>query len=440
MTRCDRTSTTNQTCSMSSEYGDFHEIFYYDNDEVVVENSQGPYMAVWQTSPLFHGWVNQNLFRNNMLSSGAQRCLNTQAVVIGGIDVAPAGNSSHPDRITAFYSSLLSVAAQKHVTYRGDPMSTVYLPVFSSFEPTRRPVAVMIAIINWASYFQNVLPPSTGSKNFRGVVIVLENECDGSYTYEISGEDVYPLGPGDQHNPKFAHLQKTASFQGLLNIADGTKYGLDLNQDFCPYKLRVYPSERHFEAYSTDTPIRITFAVVMCFAITAIIFLCYDYLVEQRQKLVLTKANQSTAIVSSLFPKNVRDRIMEETEHQSTEPPFMGPNSRLKSFLSSDPAKQKGVGRQPIADLFPSTTVLFADIAGFTAWSSTRDPVQVFILLQTVYHVFDTLAKKHNVFKIETIGDCYVAVTGLPGTLLMLLQQLFYLLKMIFLTIDCCVL
>jgi class 3 adenylate cyclase len=31
-----------------------------------------------------------------------------------------------------------------------------------------------------------------------------------------------------------------------------------------------------------------------------------------------------------------------------------------------------------------------------------------------VYHVFDTLAKKHQVFKIETIGDCYVAVTGLP--------------------------
>lgn len=27
---------------------------------------------------------------------------------------------------------------------------------------------------------------------------------------------------------------------------------------------------------------------------------------------------------------------------------------------------------EPIADHFPNTTVLFADIVGFTAWSSTR--------------------------------------------------------------------
>jgi Adenylate and Guanylate cyclase catalytic domain len=54
------------------------------------------------------------------------------------------------------------------------------------------------------------------------------------------------------------------------------------------------------------------------------------------------------------------------------------------------------------------------DICGFTAWSSTREPTQVFILLQTVYLAFDALAKRRNVFKVETIGDSYVAVTGLP--------------------------
>jgi class 3 adenylate cyclase len=38
----------------------------------------------------------------------------------------------------------------------------------------------------------------------------------------------------------------------------------------------------------------------------------------------------------------------------------------------------------PIADLFPHTTVLFADIVGFTAWSSEREPAQVFQLLVRV--------------------------------------------------------
>lgn len=358
----------NMTCDSSQEVS--NEIFYYDNtDEMNIEKGIGPYMAVWQTSPVLQGWVNQNIFRNPMLSAGAQRCLNTQAVVIGGIDMAPAGNSSHPNRMTAFFATLLSFAANEPVDYHGDPMSTIYLPVFSSFEPTRKPVAVMIAIINWASYFENVLPPSTGSKNFRGVVIVLENECDGSYTYEISGEAVSPIGAGDQHNLRFDYLEKSASFEGLLNVADGTKYGLNFSHDFCPYKLRVFPSERHYEAYSTDTPIRITMAVIMCFAITAVIFLCYDYLVEQRQKLVLTKANQSTAIVSSLFPKNVRDRLMEESESNIVGS-YVSHAGHLKSFLSSNPVEQKEFCQQPIADLFPSTTVLFADIAGFTGKSS----------------------------------------------------------------------
>jgi class 3 adenylate cyclase len=58
---------------------------------------------------------------------------------------------------------------------------------------------------------------------------------------------------------------------------------------------------------------------------------------------------------------------------------------------------------------------MFSDICGFTAWSSTREPVQVFVLLQAVYQEFDKIAKKRNVYKVETIGDSYVAVTGLPN-------------------------
>ncbi len=53
-------------------------------------------------------------------------------------------------------------------------------------------------------------------------------------------------------------------------------------------------------------------------------------------------------------------------------------------------------------------------MAGFTAWSSMREPTQVFILLETIYKAMDDIAKARRVFKVETVGDCYVAVTGLP--------------------------
>ena len=43
-----------------------------------------------------------------------------------------------------------------------------------------------------------------------------------------------------------------------------------------------------------------------------------------------------------------------------------------------------------------------------------REPCQVFILLETIYGAFDAIAKRRRIFKIETIGDCYVAVSGVP--------------------------
>jgi class 3 adenylate cyclase len=39
---------------------------------------------------------------------------------------------------------------------------------------------------------------------------------------------------------------------------------------------------------------------------------------------------------------------------------------------------------------------------------------KVFILLESVYHAFDVIAEQLGVFKVETIGDSYVAVCGLP--------------------------
>ena len=58
--------------------------------------------------------------------------------------------------------------------------------------------------------------------------------------------------------------------------------------------------------------------------------------------------------------------------------------------------------------------MFFTDIAGFTSWSSDRDPADVFRLLEELFKQFDDIATKLGVFKISTIGDCYLAVVGLP--------------------------
>lgn len=100
----------------------------------------------------------------------------------------------------------------------------------------------------------------------------------------------------------------------------------------------------------------------------------------------------------------------------------------MKQFISSEDApKDAGKGTSagtqvlkqdspPIADLFPEVTVMFAYIAGCNTWSSTREPSQVFLLLESVYGLFDKLASKRKIFKVETIGDSYLAVAGLPDS------------------------
>ena len=52
---------------------------------------------------------------------------------------------------------------------------------------------------------------------------------------------------------------------------------------------------------------------------------------------------------------------------------------------------------------------------GFTNWSAKQSTAHVFELLETLFRKLDQMARKCNVFKVETIGDCYLAITGVPN-------------------------
>ena len=56
---------------------------------------------------------------------------------------------------------------------------------------------------------------------------------------------------------------------------------------------------------------------------------------------------------------------------------------------------------------------MFADISGFTSWSSNRNPVDVFQLLELLFKDFDIVGLQTGVFKVSTIGDCYLATSGI---------------------------
>ena len=81
----------------------------------------------------------------------------------------------------------------------------------------------------------------------------------------------------------------------------------------------------------------------------------------------------------------------------------LAPKSELKNLIGREEKNSADTNYKgkPIADLFPEVTIMFADIVGFTAWSSTREPSQVFTLLEGLYAEFDRIAAKRRVFKVR---------------------------------------
>lgn len=277
------------------------------------------------------------------------------------------------------------------------PAVNIFYPVFSEINHNRTVVAVIAMTTKWDSFLLPNLPP-----NPNGLIVTLRNECDQRFSFEITGDEVIYLGPGEYHEADYADY---AEKYKLMHESSGFTHIL-LANEYCTYTASIYPSSQMREQFATATPIVYTSTVAVIFLFTVCVFVFYDYLVQRRQKFLVETASRSTAIISSLFPRIVRDRLL-QGEGQSS------PGTKSKAESSSNNPRQSSSGA-PIANFFPSTTIMFGDIAGFTAWSSSRQPSEVFTLLETLYAKFDSIAREMHVFKVETIGDCYVAVTGLP--------------------------
>jgi len=103
---------------------------------------------------------------------------------------------------------------------------------------------------------------------------------------------------------------------------------------------------------------------------------------KQAEEDLRVEQEKSEQLLLNILPKPIADRLKQDT--------------------------------RAIAEQFDETTIMFADIVGFTPLSAKMPPTELVKLLNQVFSLFDQLAEQHGLEKIKTIGDAYMVVGGLP--------------------------
>ncbi|XP_032217783.1 uncharacterized protein LOC5517355 [Nematostella vectensis] len=86
----------------------------------------------------------------------------------------------------------------------------------------------------------------------------------------------------------------------------------------------------------------------------------------------------------------------------------------LSAMFPRSVAETLKLGEKVPSEHFDSVTVFFSDIVDFTNMCAMISPMSVTQMLNDVYSVFDDHIEKYDVYKVETIGDAYMVVSGLP--------------------------
>lgn len=301
-------------------------------------SSAGPFLPIWQMSPVPHdvGMVNYDLL--------------SDPIMLHVVDAA--GNSK---------TSVQSPVYEGPMINKTSPQSVLLQPVWATFQSSSSIVTFLASVTAWDVYLGNSL-----ADGINGIVVILANDCGQTFTYELNGFGVEYLGEGDLHDTSYDSMVVEAPLANKAGPTEGA----------CLYSIRIYPTQSLQNTFWTNRPRTYSAVIVLVVAMTTLVFVAYDLLALRHQEQVISSVERTNAIVTSLFPENIQDRLLIEGKMHPAVHQLAG-KAGLTTYLKEG-RRAKGatfdLTSKPIAELFPHTTVLFCDIVGMLKWCGFHSP------------------------------------------------------------------